>query len=190
MNCPICKAEKLEPSTLNSTLAAQTCPKCAGHWIDSANYWKWLEELKATGEPRPAPETAAANGTKLLSVNDSGPGKFCPGCGRFLTRAKPGHGLDFFLNRCAGCGGIWLDANEWENLKSIGLHDDIHFIFSDSWQAEAERTKQHEQLLAEKLGDEALTEIKRIKTWLDSHPKRAELYAYLIGPKDAGPSKR
>jgi hypothetical protein len=44
--------------------------------------------------------------------------------------------------------------------------------------------------MAEKLGPEALAEVKRIKSWLDTHPKKAELYAFLVGPKDLGPSRR
>jgi Zn-finger nucleic acid-binding protein len=189
LKCPVCKDQKLADQPLDDGIVAAVCAGCGGQWIDSARYWKWLESRPQETSNRPGPDAKPST----LPVIDSAPGKFCPGCGRFLARVKPGYGLEFFLNRCGGCGGIWLDANEWANLRSIGLHDDIHFIFSDSWQAEiskAERTRQHEQLLADKLGPEALAEIKRIKTWLDGNPKKAELYAYLIGPKDSGPSKR
>jgi Zn-finger nucleic acid-binding protein len=191
MNCPICKDVKLTEKPLEGGLTASGCSGCGGIWIDSPRYWQWIES-RPGGRAEPAPNKSLDLATQR-PVKDSGPGKFCPGCGRFLARARPAQGMAFFVNRCGGCGGIWLDAGEWENLRAVGLHDQIHFIFSDSWQAElakAERTRQHEQLLAEKLGPDALNEIKRIKGWLDGHPKRAELYAFLVGPKDSGPSKR
>jgi len=192
LHCPLCKQQLVEQTDipLENKLKSLACPGCGGNWIDAGSYWTWLES-------RPKPDAAdaipPADAAKLLPVADSGPGKFCPRCGRFLARAKPGHGLEFVLTRCGGCGGIWLDANEWANLKTIGLHERIHLIFSDSWQAEvakAERERGYEQLLLERLGGEALAEIKRIKAWLDNHPKKNELYAFLTGAKDAPPTKR
>ncbi|MDP9175204.1 MAG: zf-TFIIB domain-containing protein [Planctomycetota bacterium] len=191
MKCPICKTVALEEMEIEPGLGASHCSGCAGWWIDSARYWQWLEA-------RPA---EAAGGTEAININlaaqrpvrDSGPGKLCPACDRFMTHAKPGHGLNFFIDRCCHCGGTWLNANEWENLRDATLHDDIHLIASDTWQAEvtrAERAAHHEMLLAEKLGSAALAEIKRIKGWLDSHPKKAELYAFLIEPKGPTPLKR
>jgi Zn-finger nucleic acid-binding protein len=191
MNCPICKNSPLAPTSLADGPAAAACSQCGGVWIDSTQYWKWIESRSQGRNDPPADQPLDLSTQR--PVNDSGPGKFCPACGRFLARAKPGRGLEFFLNRCGSCGGIWLDANEWENLRDAGLNDAIHFIFSDSWQAElskAQRTRQHEQLLAEKIGPDALAEVKRIKAWLDGHSRKAELYAFLIGPKDSGPSRR
>lgn len=191
MNCPICKSAPLAARVLDDGPPAAACGNCGGIWIESAEYWKWIES-RPSARNEPGADQPMNLSTQRI-VKDSGPGKFCPACGRFLARAKPGGGLDFFLNRCGGCGGIWLDANEWENLRDAGLSDAIHFIFSDHWQSElarAQRTRQHEQLLAEKLGPEALAEVKRIKAWLDGHPRKAELYAFLIGPRDSGPSKR
>lgn len=178
LECPLCKKHLVE-KPLEENLKSMACPDGCGNWIDSTIYWSWLETRP---KPQAADVIADADPAKLQAVNDSAPGKFCPRCGRFLARAKPGHALDFVLTRCGGCGGIWLDANEWANLKTIGLHDHIHFIFSDAWQADvtkAERERNYEQLLLDRLGSADLAEIKRIKAWLDNHAKKNELYAYL-----------
>lgn len=186
LKCPICKAIPLEVKPLEDGLVAAECGGCGGKWIKSEDYLKWIES-------RPQADGTGAKAVGLRPVKDSGPGKFCPGCGRFMSRATPGHGLEFFINRCGGCGGIWLDANEWENLRDAGLHDDIHFIFSPAWQADlakAEREAQRERRLAEKIGPEAMSELKRTKAWLDSHPNRAELCAFLVETRAAGTSKQ
>ena len=115
-------------------------------------------------------------------MNEAGKAKLCPECGRFLTRAKVGHGVGFHLDRCGACGGTWFDANEWEVLRARNLHDDVHFIFSAAWQAHVarrEREEAHERLMAEKLGDADWAEVKRIRAWLHGHPQRSQLYAAL-----------
>jgi Zn-finger nucleic acid-binding protein len=109
--------------------------------------------------------------------------RLCPECGRLLRRAKVGRGIDFHLDRCGHCGGVWFDPNEWETLRRHGLHDDVHFVFSAAWQAEVARQDRdtlHQKTLERMLGSQDLAEIHRIKHWLGEHPRRAELLAVLI----------
>lgn len=118
-------------------------------------------------------------------VADYGVEKDCPECRHRLTRYKVGHGLNFFIDRCAYCGGVWLDRYEWEVLKGHHLHDHIDFVFSQSWQADVKREGQDEEQerrLIERFGEDDLAEIRRIKAWLEAHPKRHELMAFLIHP--------
>jgi Zn-finger nucleic acid-binding protein len=182
LKCPVCKDVTLTPHDLEPGLSAFTCGGCHGDWVPQAKYFAWLDMHGAN----PAPDQSVQTEAPPQPAKDSLPGKFCPECGRFLTRAKVGHGVEFHLDRCGGCGGIWCDAGEWAVLKFHGLHDDCHFIFSDKWQAEVARQTREsgrQQVLIEKLGPEALAEIKRIKAWLDAHPRRRELYAYLLDTK-------
>ncbi|NQZ56771.1 MAG: zf-TFIIB domain-containing protein [Lentisphaeraceae bacterium] len=39
-----------------------------------------------------------------------------------MRKCRVGHGLQFYVERCATCGGVWLDKNEWESLKAQGFH--------------------------------------------------------------------
>jgi Zn-finger nucleic acid-binding protein len=180
MKCPACRDTLLttQPLEVEGGLSAKVCSSCDGKWIDGTQYMKWLD-----AQGHKPPERPSGIQTTITVARDSGPAKLCPTCGRFLTRSKVGHGIDFHLDRCPACGGIWFDSGEWEILKAHNLHDDVHFVFSTAWQAEiarADRAKRHEQLLEQKLGANDLKEIKRIKIWLDTHAERAELYAYLI----------
>jgi Zn-finger nucleic acid-binding protein len=116
-------------------------------------------------------------------AGDSTAAKLCPNCGRFLTKAKADSDLAFQVERCAACGGFWLDAGEWGRLKGRGLAERLHFVFTREWQdrvARAARERGEEEVLRKKLGDETWDEIRRVKHWLDGHPKRGELMAYLM----------
>ena len=190
MKCPACKDMTLEDFELEPGLAAARCGGCGGQWVNGAGYLRWVE---ARGPKPPGGASAGAaeatgsgggDGTPAgQAVNDNRKAKLCPECGRFLTRAKVGRGLDFLLDRCGSCGGIWFDAGEWEALRARGLHDDAHFVFSDAWQADVlrrDREAQHDRLLAQKVGEADWAEIKRVRAWLDGHPHRTALYAVLM----------
>lgn len=187
MKCPHCKTSDLVAAELVTSpsqgLSAKRCETCKGHWVDGETYLMWVQR-QGTNLPEKQPDSVTE-----LPVSEGGKAKLCPGCGRFLVRAKVGHGTSFQLERCGGCGGIWFDANEWESLVARNLHDDVHFIFSSTWQADVlrkHREQQYEQRMITKLGEADWKEIQRIKAWLDGHAKRSELYAVLADTTDSG----
>src|SRR4051812_19270040 len=136
MRCPVCKTVSLADATLEEGLASHACGKCGGQgiggashggmgqmgggetpaprgggqWIGGQRYGEWVQMRGG--------KTDAAGGDEQVSapVRDSTAAKLCPECGRFLIRHKVGHGVDFCIDRCTACGGIWLDANEWQTL--------------------------------------------------------------------------
>jgi len=177
MKCPLCLTTEMTLHNLEENLLSQHCPACGGHWINSFQYWKWFDQH---GEN--LPEKPPEEGLEL-PVEESEKAKLCPECGHFLIRYKVGHELDFSLDRCGHCAGIWLDHNEWEILKSRHLHDDMNYIFSQPWQARVfreEHVATHEKTLLERFGEQDLEQIRNIKAWLDSHPRRPEIIAYLL----------
>ena len=181
MKCPACKTGALEatelPAAPAQNLSARQCSNCHGRWIDGEIYLRWVER-QGTNLPKKQPDDVSE-----APSNELAKAKLCPNCGRFLIKAKVGHGTRFTLERCGGCGGIWFDANEWQALADRNLHDDVHFIFSSTWQADVlrqERQAQYEKLMISKFGEADWQEIQRIKSWLDTHPKRPELYAVLM----------
>ena len=104
-----------------------------------------------------------------------------------MTRYKVGHKLSFSLDRCGNCGGTWFDGNEWETLRGGELWDQLHLIFSPAWQNRIRRENQAEHLreqFAAKLGPADFAESNRIKNWLDNHPHRDAILAYLMSEKD------
>ena len=175
MLCPVCKTVALNNEDLLPNLNAKSCSQCGGKWIQSFQYWKWLET-----QDRKVVEKAIAETD--LPVEDSGAGKLCPECGHFLSHKKVGHGVDFHLDRCGNCGGMWFDKNEWEILQSKNLHDDVHFVFSSAWQKkvqhdEVEQT--YEQRFEQILGKEDYLKTKEIAEWIKSHPNKNTILGYI-----------
>ena len=75
-----------------------------------------------------------------------------------------------------------MDAGEWEALVAAGFGDRLHLILSADWQDEIRATARdaaEAERWRTRLGEEDLARITETKEWLDSHPKRSELYAIL-----------
>lgn len=175
MNCPACLTAQLAPSSLEESLASSKCEACGGNWIRGSEYWSWLarhgENLPEREEQTPGP-----------SAPEPVEPRSCPECRSLMFRYKVGHGLGFTLDQCAACKGIWFDRDEWEALRARNLHDDINAVFTAPWQAAAsreERRRRLEAMYVNKFGAGDYAEIKRVRAWLDAHPRRHELLAYL-----------
>lgn len=180
MRCPVCTpSQPLDLAALeNGELKARTCPKCRGTWIRSADYWKWRAH-----HPE---EPSAPSAEEQLPTAPEGAGiRRCPDCNYVLAKARVGHGIRFTVERCRNCEGAWLDGGEWEALKARRLHDDLHQIFDDVWQRAIKREEQErstEDSFRRRLGDDVFTKARDVRTWLDDHPKRSEIFAYLQLP--------
>ncbi|MCW3061149.1 MAG: hypothetical protein JWQ02_2970 [Capsulimonas sp.] len=177
LKCPVDKQTLLTDHPLDSGLISQACSACGGQWLSAERYWNWRHE-----NPENLPERTPED-SETPAVPEVIKGKLCPQDSYIMMPYRVGHGVGFSLDHCSHCGGIWLDSGEWEVLKARNLHDDIHFVFSDVWQSDLRR-KEHaeaiEQMWLDKLGEETLAEARRIKRWIEGHPKRHELIAFLL----------
>jgi Zn-finger nucleic acid-binding protein len=142
----------------------------------SADYWRWRAQREsAEPEARPRATTIAAD------LETSGI-RFCPEDGYLLARFLVGSPHAFAIDQCRNCSGAWFDAGEWEALLEGGLAHYLHLVLSEDWQDDLRRAlveaKEHQQWLRQ-LGEADLARIAETKEWLDAHPKRSELYAFL-----------
>jgi len=176
MLCPVCKNYSLTHHEVESGLSSQQCSHCKGQWIASYQYWKWRDVSGKSLSEKPASESGECK------VNDSTNAKLCPECGHFLRHYPVGHGMSFGLDRCGNCGGTWFDVQEWEVLKRHGLHDDVHKIFSEIWQKQL-RDEEHQAAMKafykDKFGDDGYRKAQEVKGWIDTHPHKQELRAFL-----------
>lgn len=178
MHCPACNPpRKLEPTPLESgELRARSCASCRGTFIRSVDYWKWRAQ-----HPENLPELPPGDPPVPLAP-DSGGLRCCPDCEYVMARMRIGHGVPFAVDRCRNCEGAWLDGGEWEALKARQLHDDLHLVFDEAWQRAIrfeEQAMRTEESFKRRLGDDIYARIRSVREWLDEHPKRSEIFAYL-----------
>jgi Zn-finger nucleic acid-binding protein len=175
MKCPLCKLHTFSNVSLDSGLKAKVCKRCEGYWIALADYETWLKKDRIE-------ET---HGFSEFSddIHDSVDAKLCSDCSRILTKYKVGHGLDFYVEHCSDCGGIWLDKHEWEALKAKGLSDDITRMFSTQWQKAVRDEKKAltmEKVYTDRFGSEGYKKAKDFKAWLNSRHDRTALLSYIM----------
>lgn len=179
MNCPECGMATMQAEEREDGLRTMKCTTCSGLWVPASHYWRWIERH---GEN--LPEREAAAGGEELEVEESQRIKTCPECRHFLIRYRVGHGLNFSIDRCSACGGLWFERNEWDLLAQRNLHDDVHLIFSAAWQQRAardEEVRRRDERLRRQLGDADFAEVERLHSWLGTHPRRSAILAYLAG---------
>ena len=175
MHCPVCKTVELAPVSLEQNLQSHACRACNGHWISLGDYQTWLErkgeilpEQAPTGEVPPSTEEKRA--------------RLCPQCDYIMLKYKAGRGMNFSLDHCAHCGGVWFDRHEWDALKQRNLHDEVYKIFTTPWQRQVrleEARKNFSELYTVQFGADDYAEVRRIKQWISDHPKRLALLNYL-----------
>jgi Zn-finger nucleic acid-binding protein len=172
--CPVCQA-KLNRILLEQNLPAFSCTSCEGIWISSNEYLSWLAPQGPTTEINDISED------NPLPVVDNRQALLCPDCGRFLRRFKIWPDIEFQLDRCGGCNGIWFDRNEWQTLKIKNMHHNISLFFTDEWQEKLrneEMKRRFVKMYQEKFGPD-YQKIKEIRAWLSEHPQGGQLLAYL-----------
>lgn len=176
MKCPICKGIFLEKIALINELYAHSCKSCGGNWIRYEDYWKWRESnLCLLRKP--------FNIKNHLPVKDSTQAKICPDCGRILIKYRVDNSLNFYVEHCGNCNGMWFDKNEWENIKLNNLHGHIHSIPTKPWQK-----KIREEALRENLQDKYIKKfgrwdyerLKEMREWIYKKENRIEMLSYLL----------
>jgi len=175
MNCPVCKTFVLETVTLDDGLPAYRCPNCTGVWLNGNEYLRWV---MARPNLLPAAEITDAP----IPTVDADTVKLCPDCGHMLRRFRVIPNVQFWLDRCGHCHGVWLDRQEWDALVARSLHDKVNQFFTQPWQTHmqrAESTARFEQLYRDKFGDADYARLRELDAWLRPHPQRAMLLAYL-----------
>jgi hypothetical protein len=176
MKSPVGSRKPLVAVSLEDGLTAYRCPETGGHYLPAASYMRWLSAQPARLPQLPpadedGPECETTPGVRL-----------CPETGTIMTRYKVGHGFRFALDRSL-TGGIWLDAGEWEALRSRNFHDEIHFIFTEPWQRKVRQDEiagSERSRFEERIGPDLLSRVDRLRQDLAGHPHRDEILAYLL----------
>lgn len=185
MNSPVEPHAPLVAVQLEEGLSAWRDPESGGVYLKAADYWEWIAHRPGhleTLPPRAETATAAA------AEDFDSPARICPETGVIMTRFRVGHGFTFMIDR-SPTGGFWLDAGEWEALRERTFHDEIHRIFTASWQktvrSEARKEALEAQLRAQ-VGLEAYQRAAEFRDWLARQPHRTRMLAWISEPLTHG----
>ena len=175
MTCPVCKDDLLTPVALEENVPAHSCPQCHGVWLSSGRYLDWLERNGKTLPEMPCMDVP-------IPEWDTQGLKLCADCGRILSRYRVLPNRKFVLDHCGHCNGVWFDKDEWAIMIAHNLLGKINRFFTNEWQAqlrEEETGAELDRVYAEKLGHEDYARIKDARNWLNGHPHKAMLLAFL-----------
>ena len=107
MECPKCTGTELEQRRVpRSDLFIDICPSCAGAWFDAGE----LEESLSVAVRNLKPPHDARH-----------TGIYCPKC-RVSLRSFRYPGTFVTIDMCRQCGGLWLDAKEYDEIKVVREH--------------------------------------------------------------------
>ena len=168
MRCPKC-----DDARLQRTNAAFTCPSCHGVWLRKDD-----DVAPPIANDTEAGETS--NEAKSATSNaDSRTGP-CPEGHGIMLRARAGEPLDFSIERCPHCRGIWLDEGEWERIVRHEL--DLHSLFDPKMRAKrrAEAVQSRvDDALRDELGDAEFARLRACVETLREHPAKAQALAWI-----------
>ncbi len=108
MNCPKCKGVTHEMKI--EGVEVDFCSACKGIWFDK-------DEIAFTMElpvDMPQIEEVKKEAKKTEYA--------CPRCGDSLETMKFVQSNDLLVDRCPGCGGIWLDKGEYSKIEHIAAN--------------------------------------------------------------------
>lgn len=177
MQCPSCKTESLKPTRLDNTLPAHGCGQCGGVVISLLYYRDWAQRAF----PAPLVEEPDVQIEKAAEQESHG-ALACPKCARLMTKFVISGRAKNRLDLCGSCDEAWLDGGEWQLLQALNLAQEIPTIFTDAWQRRVRHDLQEIKLkerFQKLVGDVDIAKAEDIRTWLKSHPKRAELLFYI-----------
>jgi Zn-finger nucleic acid-binding protein len=99
-----------------------------------------------------------------------------------LRRARAANEDPYFLERCARCGGVWLDPGEWSRLAEAGLLADVTTLWSPAWREHLSDEQNRASLeadLRQKLGNQTFELLESLADNLSQQKLGALALAYL-----------
>lgn len=173
MKCPNCSDSELVPNFLEGQFRAHTCQRCGGDWLLIEDYVAWKER---------SPEYVFSEDA-IFEVEDTKKALLCPVTGAVMQKYRISHDSQHRLDYSSNVGGVWLDSGEWEYLKEQSLAGSLNKVFTSQWQRTIRDNSAKvtfADIYKEKFGEDSYAKAKELREWLNSHPCKADLRAYIL----------
>lgn len=174
MQCPRCKTERMQATKLEEGLSAMGCGKCGGALVSLLYYRDWVERCD--------PITDSGEKQAVEDIDETHAAMPCPKCRRLMLKFRISGCSSNRLDLCSSCDEAWLDAGEWEQLKSLELSKAMPQVFTEEWQRRI-RTQVMEETrlnrLAQIVGDDDLQQAKDVREWLRNHTNKVDIVHFI-----------
>ncbi|AKJ43474.1 zf-TFIIB domain-containing protein [Pragia fontium] len=174
MQCPKCKTGVLQPTRLDNLIPVHTCNACGGNWLILEDYLRYKGQL---------PESAELPNDVVVESEETKSALLCPVTGSLMLKFRISKDTEHRLDLSPKVNGIWLDKGEWELLNAHGLADKLNAIFTDVWQRqirESHTQAQFDEMYLSQFGQEDYDKVKDLREWLQQHPQKDRLKAFLL----------
>lgn len=115
--CPDCHVS-LRPITYEG-IEIETCETCGGDFLDSHELAKIVQIRQVKFNEQELQSIAQAEPITGVPVAEVDHPVICPKCVQAMDPVNYGHDSGIIIDRCAFCGGFWLDAGELEKVQMV-----------------------------------------------------------------------
>ena len=122
MKCPKCH-EQMETIEFGTNISIVRCTGCYGLFCKLNTLRQLRDEWLADTV---LDKGSAAVGAKHNEMTDIR----CPECGTTMDRVRDEEQSHITLDECPGCDGVFLDAGELTDMKSVTLMDHIRRLLT------------------------------------------------------------
>ena len=122
MKCPKCR-DPMETVEFGTDISVERCTGCYGLYCK----WQTLEQLRDEWlADTVLDKGSAADGAKHNDMQDIA----CPECGTAMDRVQDDEQTHITLDICSECEGVFLDAGELTDMKSVTLMDHVRRLLT------------------------------------------------------------
>lgn len=122
MDCPKCRAP-MEAIEFGADIEVRRCTGCRGLFCK----WQALQQLRDEWlSDVVLDKGSATHGAKQNEMQDVP----CPACGTIMESVQDRENARITLDSCPGCNGVFLDAGELTNMKSVTLMDHVRHLLA------------------------------------------------------------
>lgn len=122
MNCPKC-CKLMETVEFGTDIKVSRCTGCGGLFCKSRTLQQLRDEWISDSVLDRGNPVEGARHNAMLDID-------CPDCGARMARVKDHEQSHITLDRCANCDGIFLDAGELTDMKSLTLMDHVRRLLA------------------------------------------------------------
>lgn len=120
LRCPKCAGKMT--AVVFAGVEVDRCEDCGGIWFDARE----MEQLRGTRGAEAIDTGDPAVGKKYNRVERAR----CPRCGVAMVRMIDRKQHHLWYEACGTCGGTFLDAGEFRDLRTVSLLDLVRDLFA------------------------------------------------------------